>query len=121
MLQVRRVLWFAIAFSTVIYAGIIYFITHQQVQGSYEDSLKHPFVLPLYALGLVTFLITMFVMGRFKLGNAQAGMIVRMALYEAIAVFGLVAAFVTHDWRVYLAPWALALMGFVREWPSSDV
>jgi hypothetical protein len=35
-------------------------------------------------------------------------------------IFGLVAAFLTKDWRLYLFPWALAIVGFIRELPRES-
>ena len=36
----------------------------------------------------------------------------------AVPIFGLLAAFLNQDWRLYLPAWAVALIGFMREWPS---
>jgi hypothetical protein len=32
-----------------------------------------------------------------------------------------VAAFLMEDWRLYLGPWALAAIGFLRVWPSDEI
>jgi hypothetical protein len=46
--------------------------------------------------------------------------IARWALIEAIAVFGLMLSIVLHDVRLFIAPFALAMIGFLRAYPSTD-
>jgi hypothetical protein len=48
-------------------------------------------------------------------------MITALAVFEACAIFGLLAAFMMKDWRLCLAPWALALLGFIREFPRGEI
>ena len=38
-------------------------------------------------------------------------------MLEACCVFGVVAAMVLGDWRLFIAPWVLALFGFVTLYP----
>ena len=120
MLRQRRVIWFALLTSTIIYFAMIFMITRDRIHPSFDDALRSsPLILPLYVMALVIFLGAMFGLRAFRFGgNAQLAMVVKLALFEASAIFGLMAAFIAHDWRLFLAPWALALMGFLREWPT---
>ena len=55
-----------------------------------------------------------------KHAPARTRMIMSLAIFESCAIFGLVSTFLLQDWRLYLAPWALAVIGFLRSWPSDD-
>jgi hypothetical protein len=48
-------------------------------------------------------------------------MIVALAMFEACSIFGLVTVVLYKDWRLFVAPWVLSLIGFVREWPRDEV
>lgn len=117
-MQQRRILWLALAFSTVIYAVIVYTTSIAQAGGSFDDAIRKPFVLPLYAAALGLFFAGLLGFASIKEREPNLGMILRLALFESTAIMGLLAAFLNQDWRLYLPAWALALIGFVREWPS---
>lgn len=114
-----KLIWFAIAFSTVVYAGIAY-ATNPAPEGSFEAALRDPRTLAMYFAALSAFIAGMSVPRFLQNAPAQTRMVVVMALFESCAVLGLVTAFLVHDWRVYLAPWALSLIGFIRAWPGSE-
>jgi hypothetical protein len=113
----QRIIWFGIVISTVIYLVLIKILA----PGTGEDfdavASRGP-VAMLYGIAVIVFLITWFVVPRLVAGqDARKRMIVQLALFESCAVFGLVGAFLVHDWRIYLAPWALAIAGFIRVLP----
>ncbi|MDQ3281930.1 MAG: hypothetical protein M3Q69_11020 [Acidobacteriota bacterium] len=113
-----KLIWIAIAFSTGIYAFIAFTVAGQAEQ-PFDASVKDPIVLVLYGLAVMVFIVAGILPRMLTTAPARVRMIVGMALYEACAVFALVAAFLRHDWRLYLAPWALAVIGFARLWPGS--
>lgn len=116
-----KVIWFAIVFSTFIYAGIIYTISPRQPEGSFEDALKNPMTLILYVLAFGTFVAALVVPGTFMQHRpARLRMVVSLALFEACAVYGLMAAFMTRDWRVFVPTWIVGLIGMWRVFPSSE-
>lgn len=80
-----------------------------------EQELRSPIVLVLYIAAAVTFL------GAFALRDTrrQPIFIARLAVFEACAIYGLVASFVTNDWRLFFPTWALAMLGFVQTLPPS--
>lgn len=117
-MQTQRILWGAIAFSTVLYAGIAYTLAPVPEQ-PFETSVRDTFTMLLYGMAVVMFFVAMIVPRRLPAAPPRMKMIVALALFEACAIFALVAAMVHHDWRLYLPGWALALIGFVREWPSA--
>lgn len=114
----RLVIWFAIAFSTVLY--LVLAITLGGEPGDFEQAARSSYVPVLYGLALACFLFAWFVVPRVVKSSAQVRMIAAMAMFEGAAVFGLLAAFLTKDWRIYLAPWALAIFGFIRELPRGE-
>ncbi|HYH05472.1 MAG TPA: hypothetical protein VEK11_00285 [Thermoanaerobaculia bacterium] len=115
-----KVLWSAIAFSTVLYAFIAWTIAPNPEQ-SFEASARAPITMALYGAALATFVAAKLVRGAMRNSPARVRMVVGLAMNEACAIFGLVAAILQHDWRLYLPAWALALAGFLRYWPSDEV
>jgi len=116
----QRVVWFAIVMSTVIYMVLAYMLA-PETRGAFEESAANWPVPIFYGAALVVFLFAWFagralVRGR----DAKTQMVVLLAIFEACAVMGFVGAFIARDWRIYLAPWLLALIGFVREMPRES-
>lgn len=116
----QRIIWVAIAFSTVIYMFILVTLHPNPPQGSLEVATLPQIVKVLYAIALVEFIVAWVLPGRLTSMPAQTRLVTSMALFEAVAIFGLLAAFLTKDWRLYLGPWALALIGFIRSWPRDE-
>lgn len=111
MLRVQRIIWFALLLSTVIYAVIAYLFG-----GEPHRPFDRTAVVAVYVAAIVDFAIATF----FPLASTQppqTQLIVRLALYEACAVMGLMIAFVFHDFRLYVGLWALALIGFASRFP----
>jgi uncharacterized membrane protein len=116
----ERILWGAIAFSTVIYA-IVAWSMAPSPEKPFETSLHDTTTLVLYAAALMMFVTAMLVPGMLRSADARLRMIVGLGMFEGCAIFGLIAAMLHHDWRLYLPAWALALIGFLRVWPSAEV
>ena len=113
----QRIIWFAIFMSTVIYLVVIKSVS-LDASGDFDAVASQGPVAMLYLIAMIVFLVTWFVAPRLMAGkDARQRMIVQLALFESCAVFGLVAAFLVRDWRIYLAPWALAIAGFIRVFP----
>lgn len=115
-----KLIWFAIAFSTVVYA-IIAYTTNPTPAGSFDAAVRNPVILILYLAALSSFAAATIIPKLLQRAPAQTRMILGLAIYESCAIFGLVAAFLGHDWRLYLGPWALALIGFMRVFPGNEV
>jgi F0F1-type ATP synthase membrane subunit c/vacuolar-type H+-ATPase subunit K len=118
-MQQAKILWFAIAFSTVIYAVVAYTIAGQPQQ-SFEQSVRNPITLVMYLAAISAFAAGLVVPRLLQRAPAQTRTIMGLAIFETCAIFALVAAFISHDWRLYLPGWALALIGFMRLWPGSE-
>ena len=111
----RMMIWLAILFSTFIYLFIAMVMSGEPA--TFEQLSRSTFVRILYGAALLAFLFGWFVAPRVIKGPPQTTMIVALAVFESCAIFGLVTAFLTQDWRTYLLPWALALAGFMKERP----
>jgi len=114
------VIWAAIAFSTVIYAVILLALPASRSVASFDQNFRSQIVVILYVLvGLQFIAATAYsIVARNR--PQQLRLVVSLALYEACAIYGLVAAFINHDWRLYLAPWAVALIGFIRVFSAAE-
>ncbi len=115
-MDTRRILWLAIVMSTVIYA-VVAFVIAGAPERSFEENVKLPMTLGLYGVAF-----SMFVAGlafsSISKAPPQTTMIVTLAMFESCAIFGLVAAFLVSDWRLYIPAWIVALIGFVRQFPG---
>jgi F0F1-type ATP synthase membrane subunit c/vacuolar-type H+-ATPase subunit K len=116
----NRILWFAIACSTVLYAVVAYSISPAPNR-TYEAAVKNPLVLVMYLAALSAFAAGNIVPAILKGAPARTRMILALAIFESCAIFGLVASLLLQDWRLYLGPWALAAIGFLRVWPSEEI
>src|SRR3954452_13574862 len=114
--RIFRLIWVALATATCIYGVIDYVVIGPLVHlQTIEQELRTPVVLALYAIATLTFL------GAFGLAATRRRpiFIARLALFESVAIYGLIASFVTNDWRLFLPTWALAMLGFVQTLPPS--
>ena len=98
--------------STLIWAVIVGVVTRNQAPaGTVEQELHQPVILVLMLLSLATFAAS------FSL--TRLPWITRWAVIESSAIYGLVAAFITHDWRLYAIGWVLSLIAFAFAFPPA--
>ena len=109
----QRLVWFGIVFSTLLY-GIVAYATQRNFRlQPIEMMLRRPLVIITYAIAVVIFFAATAITSR-----TMQRFILQLALFEAVAVMGLLAAMLARDWRLYLPAWGLALIGFVRTFPG---
>jgi hypothetical protein len=111
-----RLVYFALITSLFIYAGIVWSVSRTWTpSGTLEQELGQPIILVLMGLSMATFAFS------FSLGawmNAETPerqrlrMVMRWAIIESVAIYPFLAAFFTHDWRLFAIGWILALIGF---------
>jgi hypothetical protein len=106
-----QVIYFGILMSTLIYA-IVAWATTRTITPAHPllDELRTPSAIALYSIAAGSFLASMIIRSRRLL-------IARWAMLEAACICGLIAALLLGDWRLYIAPWAVALVGFVSLYP----
>ena len=115
----QRIIWGAIVFSTVIYLFVAYSLAPVPVR-PFQESVRTPITLAMYAAALAGFIAALVVPSMLQQPQ-RVKMIAALALFESCAVFGLMAAILHKDWRLYIPAWIAALIGFLREWPREDV
>jgi membrane associated rhomboid family serine protease len=113
-----RTIWLALSASTLIYAVMVYILFGQTPQRLFADVFREPLVMTLYALAIASFFAGTIIWNAMADRPPQLRMVTAMAVYESGAIFGLVAAFTSHDWRLYVPPWILTMVGFRRTFPS---
>lgn len=114
-------MWGALAFSTVIYAMILIFLAKMPRRfESFDAAFRSPFVIAVYIMAACSFLLGLVWPMFVKTAVPRVNMIIRLTFFEGCAIFGLMAAFVAGDWRLYVAPWAVALLGFALEFPTAE-
>ena|ERR1043166_3750594 len=106
-----QIIYVALLMSTLIYGAVAWVTTRAIAPGkSLGDELHNPLTIAMYSAAAGTFLAAMIV-------RSRKALLVRWTMLDASCVFGVVAAFVLGDWRLYIAPWALALAGFIILFP----
>ena len=113
----RKIIWFAIVFSTFIYAAILWSLSRNWPQpGPFEEVIRRPYSFGPYIAAVVIFLQALVLPRMIK--DHQPRFVTTLAMFEACAILGLMAAFINQDWRLFIAPWVLALIGFARTFPA---
>jgi hypothetical protein len=119
-MQQQRIIWSAIAFSTILYAIIVYTAVPAP-SAPFDESMQKPATLALYAAAFAAFVAGLVLPSLLTQSPSQQKLVLTMAIFESCAVFGLLAAFLAQDWRLYIPAWIAALAGFIRAWPGQDV
>ena len=117
-MQQDKVIWFAIVFSTFVYAMIAWML-HPNPAGTFEEAARRQTTLIFYGLALASFVMGFVLPGAMRV-PARLKMILSLAIFESCAIFGLMAAFIARDWRLFIPAWIVALLGMWRVYPSSD-
>jgi hypothetical protein len=137
---VARIIWLAIAMSVVIYGIVAFVATPRSEPRAFAELFRQPLVLILHAAGFAMF-VTAFVLPSVLLSLARTkakstpqptteiritsetmrALIIRFALLEAPAILGLVAAFLSIDWRLVLPLGLLSLAGLLVSYPGEDM
>lgn len=114
-----KILWGAMVVSTFVYFAIIYMLG-KPVEGSFQEAfMRTQFPLILYGIAAVTFVMANILPARNR-GPARLKMVMALALFEACVIYGLVAAFLVKDWRLFIPTWILGLIGMLRVYPSDE-
>jgi len=111
-----QLIWVALFIATCIYSVVDWIVIRPQIRvHGFEAEIRSPLVLVLYGAAVATFLGALMI----SPPRRREKFIARLALFESCAIFGLVAAFVTNDWRLFFPTWVLALIGFLQTLPPS--
>ena len=116
----QKIIWFAIVFSTVMYFGVAYMLAPAPAL-PFEQSVRTVFTMAMYASAFAVFLAALVIPGLMRPLPRQTKLVLAMALFEACATMGLMAALLQKDWRLFIPPWIAALIGFIREFPRDEV
>lgn len=100
-MQIDRLIWFAMFLSTVIY-GVIAFVTGGHPAAPFASNFNDIFVVIMYVLAAV-----MFFVGTVLPNVAMSAGPPRVRRIQ-------------HDFRLYLFPWAVCILGFLRVFPTSE-
>lgn len=121
-------LWASMVLAVVIYAALVFFLVPVPEDSGPMDWAANPIALGLHVAAFGTFMTTFVlptVLTRLRPselsgGVSGAGWIIRWALLESVAIFGLLAAFLVKDARAFLILGLLSLAGFVITYPRAE-
>jgi hypothetical protein len=106
-----QIIYIAILMSTLIYAAVVWITTRAITPGkTLTDELRDPITIATYSAAAGMLLAATVVRSRKVL-------MVRWVILDAACICGVIAAIMHGDWRLYIAPWALALFGFITLYP----
>lgn len=115
----KKLIWLAIVFSTVIYAVVLYVVSRNWPAGrSFDEAVRHPLALMAYSACLILFGVGFLV--KRSMRRPLSAFVASLAIFEACAICGLFAAFITQDYRVYIPAWIVALIGMFYLWTKID-
>jgi uncharacterized integral membrane protein len=121
-MKIERIIWTALLAVVLIYVLVAFMIAQRNANQPFADALHHQMVLPLYAIGAVTFGIAFFMRARLREQGRPRRMynIIGWALFESVTIYGLVLAFIAFDWRLIVPPAMLTILGFVVTFPQEE-
>lgn len=106
-----QIIYVALVMSTLIYGAIAWTTTHALVPSrTLPDELRSSVTVGLYAGATVAFVVAM-------IARRRTLLILRWGMLDLACICGLVAVLIHGDWRLYAAPWVLALIGFIALFP----
>lgn len=105
-----QVIYVGILMSTLIYAVIAWTSANAGHTKTLTQELRDPLTIGLYATAAVAFLAVM-------VTRARRLLVVRWAMLEVPCLIGLIVALLYGDWRLFAAPWALALAALIVLYP----
>jgi len=115
------VIWFALTVSVTLY-GVIAYVMAPAGEQPFDAAFSNPIILALHIAGIgmfvMSFVLSSMLMKRSS--NVRGAMIVRWAMIESAAVFGLLAAFIGNDVRLFIPLGALAIAGMLMAYPRSE-
>lgn len=131
--QTLKIIWGALLGSHFMYAFVLFTVT-KDFEG--EKGLPNPMFLPLMAAaalvawGMGFFLFNYFINAEKKkkalLTKEQMAslyftpMILRLALFEAAAIFGFALAFLSHDFNYFIPGFVINVLLFALNFPSEQ-
>jgi hypothetical protein len=121
-MKTLQVIWVALFMSIVMYAAIAFAIIPVGEGRVVAAITSNPIVLAVYAAAF------MVVVGSFlafaalsrQVEKQQVAHIVRWAMIESAAIFGLVAAFIASDRRLFIPLGVLALAAMIVAFPREE-
>lgn len=128
-MPVLKIIWMSLLFCVAIYGGILWQLStmwEKTEPRSLEELAASPVVLALSVAALTSIVLAFSIPNMLMQGRPltpevlRARSIVRWALIESVAIYGLLGAFVMQDLRVFIALGGVAILGFLLSFPSDE-
>lgn len=106
-----QVIYVAIVTSAIVYAVVAWAATRDRMPVQrLADELREPVAIALLA-GAAACIVAAAVI------RVRRLLVMRWVLLDAACIFGVVLAFLFTDFRLFVMPWAAALVGFIALYP----
>jgi hypothetical protein len=134
--RVARVIWMALTIAVVIYAVLAFTMVPIRQDVPFASYANNPMFVVLAIFGVVMFGLSFVVPAlmlrtvpsgtarpapSFPQARTRARLVVRWALTETPAIFGLMAAFIGRDARLFIPLGVLSVVGMLMSYPSDSV
>jgi hypothetical protein len=129
--QVRslRVVWIALVNSILIYLALAFFVIRPETPKRVGEAIGELQVQVLYGLGLLMLVLSAIIPrillraenGRVSMERIKVALTVRWALVESVAVFGLLAAFVSQSPGLFAPMGVIALTALLLAFPTDSL
>jgi F0F1-type ATP synthase membrane subunit c/vacuolar-type H+-ATPase subunit K len=125
MTRQLRIIWASLAFCVLLYGAIIMMLSPNwpPPQSDMQPLMSNPILIALGFAALGSLVLAFVILPRLPLqasnpDNAQRQRsIVRWALIESVAIYGLVGSFLMQDIRVFALFGLVSIVGFVATFP----
>lgn len=106
-----QVIYVAIVTSAIVYAVVAWAATRDHLPAQpFGDEVRTPLAMTLFGAAAACILVA-------ALLRIRRLLVVRWVLLDAACIFGVVLAFLFSDMRLFVIPWAAALVGFIALYP----
>lgn len=112
----QRIVWLAILASTLVYAALAVVVPHGHT-GPARALVTDPRDIAVVVVAAALFITAFWAGSTFKDARGYFAM---MALLESASVVGLVGAIKGGDWRIFILPWCLSMIGMIYAYPRAS-
>ena len=120
--MLQRAIWAALLIAVVVYCLIAFMLGQANAAQPFAENFRDVFVEVMYAVAIVMFGVGFFIRARLREMGRPPRLynIVGWALFESVTLYGLIPAFIHHDWRLVAGPAMLSVAAFVMTFPQVD-
>jgi amino acid permease len=115
--HVHRTIWLAILISTFVYIIVLLTAVPHTPRGPVAALETDPGAIAVIVIAAALFATAFWAGAIIRPRDADRAFFVTLALLDSVCVVGLVGAFRAGDWRIFVLPWLLSIVGLIGVYP----